>query len=92
MSETNNKTELRLAPSPTNQRHRVLEADQSRGQVPGHNIWAQSSVQQRRATTHRRLFWANKSSPKSGVAGQLDNVCLIERTAYAIKTANSGGP
>ena len=84
MSETNNKTELYLAPSPTNQRHRVLEADQSRGQVPGHNIWAQSSVQQRRATTHRRLFWANSGVARS--TWQCLPYWVIQLTFAGIKT------
>ena len=78
MSETNNKTELRLAPSPTNQRHRVLEAEQSRAEARflvttfGHKVVC-SSAEPR----------PTDGSPGQIVVlpGQLDNVCLIEHSS-----------
>ena len=86
MSETNNKTELHLAPSPTNQRHRVLEADQSRAEARflvttfGHKVVC-SSAEPR----------PTDGSPGQIVVlpGQLDNVCLIERTAHFCRNQNS---
>ena len=97
MSETNNKTELRLAPSPTNQRHRVLEAEQSRAEARflvttfGHKVMCSSAEPRPTGGSSGQI----KAPQKVVLPVNLTMSALLSDTAHFCwnkNTANSGGP
>ena len=91
MSETNNKTELRLAPSPTNQRHRVLEADQSRAEARflvttfGHKVVCSTAEPRPTGGSSGQI----KAPQKVLMPGQLDMSALLGDTAHFCRNQNS---